>query len=290
LACDLKIQEIQQTAHAEVKQLKSQLNRLQEDSTESDRIFREILDQQEEEYEMELLKLKATSDGQLNQEQLRTQNGKGLIQSLNCKKNLLVRQNDELKSKSSSSEETFQRESELRRELQVSYAARQTTSILFVSLIPLIFVSTLQSEIQQLKTQIEEHEATIDIKSKDIQHLSTQNKSVTTIKHLLETQVHDLQKEKIPLKTTITDLEKEMNALSHNLSQQKKTVQAKELMIHQNEATIHSKVKLINKLEMDIRALKREFVILAGLEDDGEMNTKIDAAYRKYVTGEKPVR
>lgn len=118
--CNKKIIEIQQTANTEVRRLKSQLHKLQEDTTESDRIFREILDQQEEEYEMELLKLKSASTIKIHQEKAQTQEIKSVATHLKTKKTQLLRQNDELRSKASFSEDSLKEESASRRKLQVS--------------------------------------------------------------------------------------------------------------------------------------------------------------------------
>ncbi len=118
--CDRKLNEIQQSANAEVRRLESQAQKLQEEAIESDRIFREILDQQEEEYEMELLKLKSASTIKIHQQKAQTQEIKSVVTNLKTKKNQLLRQNDELRSKASFSEDSLKEESASRRKLQVS--------------------------------------------------------------------------------------------------------------------------------------------------------------------------
>jgi hypothetical protein len=120
--CHDNVIEIQQNANAEVRRLKSQLNKLQEENIESEKVFREILDQQEEEYEMELLKLKSASTLKVHQEKTQTQEIKNVVTQLKSKKNQLVRQNDELRSKASFSEDSLKVESATRRKLQVSIA------------------------------------------------------------------------------------------------------------------------------------------------------------------------
>ena len=120
--CHDNVIEIQQNANAEVRRLKSQLNKLQEENNESEKVFREILDQQEEEYEMELLKLKSESSLKVHQEKTQTQEIKNVVTQLKSKKNQLVRQNDELRSKATFSEDSLKAESATRRKLQVSMA------------------------------------------------------------------------------------------------------------------------------------------------------------------------
>ena len=114
------IQEIQYNAETEIKKLLQLQQQLQQEAAETDKIFREVLDQQEEEYEMELVKLKAQQIEQLQAQNAKTQEVKGLMLSLNSKKNQLVRQNEELRSKATFSEDIFRREMEMRRKMQVS--------------------------------------------------------------------------------------------------------------------------------------------------------------------------
>jgi hypothetical protein len=115
-----QIQDIQYNADTETSKLRTNLQQLQQEAAETDKIFREVLDQQEEEYEMELVKLKAHQIEQLQAQNAKTQEAKSLMLSLNSKKDQLVRQNEELRSKATLSEDTFRREMEMRRKMQVS--------------------------------------------------------------------------------------------------------------------------------------------------------------------------
>jgi len=120
LESENKIQQIHKNADYEIKKLQQLQQQLQQEASETDKIFREVLDQQEEEYEMELVKLKAQQIEQVQAQNAKTQEVKGLMQSLNSKKNQLVRQNEDLRSKATFSEDTFRREMEMRRKMQVS--------------------------------------------------------------------------------------------------------------------------------------------------------------------------
>jgi len=120
LESENKIQQIHKNADSEIKKLQQLQQQLQQEASETDKIFREVLDQQEEEYEMELVKLKAQQIEQVQAQNAKTQEVKGLMQSLNSKKNQLVRQNEDLRSKATFSEDTFRREMEMRRKMQVS--------------------------------------------------------------------------------------------------------------------------------------------------------------------------
>jgi hypothetical protein len=121
---DHHVQTIKNEFTTKEKRLKANICKLEEESKESDKIFNEILDQQEEEYEMELLNLKAKADERLHQDSLRNQNMKGAVQTLSSKRNQLSRLNDELKSKHINTEETYRRECAKRKQIQVRICKR----------------------------------------------------------------------------------------------------------------------------------------------------------------------
>jgi len=110
----------EQNSDSERKKLRTQFHQLEKEATESDKIFREILDQQEEEYEMELITLKASSDEQLRIQRTRTQEIQNHMQGLNREKNLLFRQKEELRSKASFAEDAVQSKYEMRKKQEVS--------------------------------------------------------------------------------------------------------------------------------------------------------------------------
>lgn len=117
---DKKIEGIVREYESIQKKLKAQIAKLEDEAKESDKIFAEILDQQEEEYEMELRNVIAKSDERLYEESIRNVNMKGAVQNLNSKKNQLSRLNEELRSKHLFTEETYRRELSMRKETQVS--------------------------------------------------------------------------------------------------------------------------------------------------------------------------
>ena len=63
-----KIWVIGQVNEKEGKKLNATIARMREDAAEAQRIFRETLDQQEEEYEMELMQLSAAAEGKIHSE------------------------------------------------------------------------------------------------------------------------------------------------------------------------------------------------------------------------------
>ena len=120
ILCERRIHAIEHDSDKTRNHLESQLKNLQKESFESEKVFKEILDQQEEEYEMELMNMKATSDISSREENLKLQDFKGTVQNLNSSKNQLTRQNHDLKLKMSSIEDLRLWEAQKRKEVLVS--------------------------------------------------------------------------------------------------------------------------------------------------------------------------
>lgn len=112
---------MKQDAEAVENKFKAKITALQDEADKSDKIFQEILDQQEEEYEMELLNLKATSKVKVLEEQETSQNIRSLLHNLNSRRDQLCRQNQDLKLKQNLTEEECAKGIEKRKQMQVRY-------------------------------------------------------------------------------------------------------------------------------------------------------------------------
>jgi chromosome segregation ATPase len=102
----------------EVKELQGRVYKLEEDVASSSKIFQELLDQQEEEYELMISQLKLKSDIHSQKEQQVKDDIIASFQSIKIERDQLVRQVEELKSKLLFSDESFKRELSLRRNLE----------------------------------------------------------------------------------------------------------------------------------------------------------------------------
>jgi len=109
----------------ENKKLKSEILKLRNELAESDKIFREILDEQEEEYEMELMRLKAVSEEELYKECTRSQVAREALEQTASRAERVSRHNKELKSKISIVEDLYKQELQKRKEIQVSACGRR---------------------------------------------------------------------------------------------------------------------------------------------------------------------
>ena len=144
-----------------------------------------------------------------------------------------------------------------------------------------IFV-LLQSDMITFETKVNDLEGNISKKEKELTHLSSQNQSLSLQKSVIETRSHEIENEKVPLFSQIEEMSKDTKALSHELKEKDKFAIAKELEISRNTQKMKNQEKQMKLLEAQVRTLKREFVIIGGLENDVEMKNAIIAAYKKY--------
>ena len=82
------------------KDLRLQIERLHEDAKHNEQMFREVLDQQEHEYETELQQLMAAAQAELTAERENTARMRALVQARNTKISRLEKRMDELKTSS----------------------------------------------------------------------------------------------------------------------------------------------------------------------------------------------
>ena len=132
------------------------------------------------------------------------------------------------------------------------------------------------------ETKVNDLEGNISKKEKELTHLSSQNQSLSLQKSVIETRSNEIENEKVPLFSQIEEMSKDTKALSHELKEKDKFAIAKELEISRNTQKMKSQEKQMKLLEAQIRTLKREFVVIGGLENDVEMKNAIIAAYKKY--------
>lgn len=132
------------------------------------------------------------------------------------------------------------------------------------------------------ETKVNDLEGNISKKEKELTHLSSQNQSLSLQKSVIETRSHEIENEKVPLFSQIEEMSKDTKALSHELKEKDKFAIAKELEISRNTQKMKNQEKQMKLLEAQVRTLKREFVIIGGLENDVEMKNAIIAAYKKY--------
>ena len=134
-----------------------------------------------------------------------------------------------------------------------------------------------------MKSKIGELENALETKDNNIKALESQAKSSMSLKLLLETQVNDLKLEKVPLHAEISEAEKQISSLSNQLKKEKNLVQLRESERNQVKDRLSCQMRRIKHLEGEVRAMKRDFVLLGGLDDEVEVKKKIDSLYKQHV-------
>jgi len=132
------------------------------------------------------------------------------------------------------------------------------------------------------ETKINDLEGSISRKEKEFTILSSKNQSLSLQKSVIETRSHEIESEKVPLYSQIEEMSKDTKALSHQLKEKDKVAIEKELEISRYKQKMKIQEKQIKLLEAQVRTLKREFVIIGGLENDVEIKNAVTAAYKKY--------
>jgi chromosome segregation ATPase len=128
----------------------------------------------------------------------------------------------------------------------------------------------------------------LDTKDKDIKALQADKKALTNFKYLLESQIEDMQQEKVPVNECIQSLNQQIIDLKCNLEAQRNEMTKKDLQLDQRDMKLRSQTKNVKSLEQTIRLLKREFIILSGLIDSDDtanrklLKDRLNMAYQKY--------
>jgi len=99
--------------------LNAVISRLKDEAKQSEQVFKEILDQQEEEYEMELMNLKVETESKLFKEQSETQKMRGVAHSIKSRQEQLNKKNSELKAKTENHEREYLKEKMKYSEIEV---------------------------------------------------------------------------------------------------------------------------------------------------------------------------
>ena len=112
--------------------------------------------------------------------------------------------------------------------------------------------------------------------------MSSENQSLSLQNIAHETRINALECEKAPLLKKIEEMNRDMNTLSYQIKEKENLVVTKELEIENLNEKMTSQSRLMKHLEAQVRTLKREFVLLGGLENIEEIKNAVTAAYTKY--------
>lgn len=92
-----------------------------------------------------------------------------------------------------------------------------------------------------------------------------------------------MEQKKAPTDCKLDQLGKEIMALKLALDSEKRDKISLNFLIDQNKMKLKAQMKLSKGLEREVRAVKRELLLLAGIDDEHVLKEAIHAAYQKHV-------
>lgn len=254
-AFDDKAHQLEGQHKKAVNELQGRIYKLEEDVASSSKIFQELLEQQEEEYELMISNLKAKSDSHSHKEEQVKNDITASLHSIKFERDQLARQVEELKSKSLFSDESFKREHSLRR--------------------------LLEDEKEELNCAISELTSRTESETLRIHGLEKDLHASKTVERELTEKLQSVENSKTSMLTEIENLKTQQSTLEHEIWLRNKIIEEKDVARERLESKLNSSNKEKQQLSNQTRAMKRELVLLAGMNEK-ELRTAIDFICTKY--------
>ena len=262
-----QIRAIEQQKLKQEKQLNMMVHRMKEDAEHNEKMYKEVLDQQEDEYEKELQKLMSVADVDLKTEQDSTRKMQAIVQTLNTKRAQLKKKNEELKVKSTQHE--------------IEYGKEKARRV------------KLEDTLSHIQLHLKEREDALSEKEKTILGLRSTNRTLDNFRYVLDHRLQQLMKERGPISKHIEGLERHVRSMYDELVvefQKKKDnnrlLDQKELKIKTQEKEIASIRSTSREKERELAAIKRDLTAMVGVTQAKELEEIVKNAYRKFVRGE----
>jgi len=259
--------QIEQKASKTEKLLAMQISRMKDDMEHNEAMYREVLDQQEAEYETELQKLMSVAESDLIGEQESTRKMQAIVQTLNTKRAQLKKKNEELKLKTANHE--------------IEYAKEKSRRV------------KLEETLSHIELHMKEREDALSDKEKTILGLRSTNKTLDNFRYVLDHRLQQLMKERGPIQKHIEGLEKHVRAMYDELvgefnkkKEIDRTLDQKQLKINTQDKEIVSVRNSLRESERQILSIKRDLTAMVGSSHPKELEEMVKEAYRKFVRGE----
>lgn len=265
---DKQLNSLKVEAKSKEKRLKGENKRIKDERTSDESAFKEILDQQEDEYEDELKQLITAAESELSNERETIMKLRTLVQTKNTKLDQLKKKLSEISSASKARLSLLQTEKKEKQKLL--------------------------STIEHYKHNLMEREAALAEKEKVILELRNTTRTLENFRFVLDNRLQQLFAERGPITTHIEDLENHISTMYEELVGE---FDNKNAVISQNDVKdkkLHHASKEISKLRADkqdkevyIAAFKRELNNIVSANMQGkDLEESLRLLYRKYVRGE----
>lgn len=250
------------------KELRQQIERLYKDAKHNEQMFREVLDQQEHEYETELQQLMAAAQAELAIERECTAEARGLIQARNTKISRLDKRLNALKTASHA-----------RTVLLTAEKVRN---------------AKLEATLRHFKRHMEERESTLEDKELSIFNLRRKNVTLDNFRFVLDHRVQQLVEERGPitrhvegLETHITAMYDELEADYYEKKKKRQLLNSKDskiMSLGQGTATLRG---LLRERDAYIASFKRMLSTLVEFTTPKDLEGAVKNAYFKYIRDEE---
>jgi hypothetical protein len=250
------------------KELRQQIERLYKDAKHNEQMFREVLDQQEHEYETELQQLMAAAQTELAIERECTAEARGLIQARNTKI------------------------SQLDKRLNALKTASHARTVLLTA--EKVRNAKLEATLRHFKRHMEERESTLEDKELSILNLRRKNVTLDNFRFVLDHRVQQLVEERGPitrhvegLETHITAMYDELEADYYEKKKKRQLLNSKDskiMSLGQGTATLRG---LLRERDAYIASFKRMLSTLVEFTTPKDLEGAVKNAYFKYIRDEE---
>ena len=264
-----RLNELEREARNREKRMRAENKRVKDEKSSDESAFKEILDQQEDEYEDELRQLIGAAESELTNERETIVKLRTLVQTKNTKLGQIQKKLVELTEMKKGMVDLLNKEKEKRKELQVV--------------------------IDGQKKNLIEREQALAEKETVVLELRNHCRTLENFRFVLDSRLQQLSAERGPITSHIEDLESHISAMYEELvseQHQKKeaasSLQLKENRFMQAQTEMQSLRADKRSKELYISGFKRELSNITTSNMVGrDLEEAIRNLYRKYVKGEK---
>lgn len=264
---DRQLSEMKTEARQREKRMRMENKRVRDDRNSDDNAFKEILDQQEDEYEDELKQLIAAAESELKSERENITKLRTLVQTKNTKLDQLKKKLTELASSAKARQSMLLHEKKERMKLQ--------------------------DTIEHYKKNLLEREEALAEKEKTILELRSTTRTLENFRFVLDHRLQQLSAERGPITQHIEGLEQHIRTMYEELVEEFETKKEEAMKVEAKDLRISSYIHELQVLRSDnrqkeiyIATFRRELENVIGAFGKKELETAVKILYRKFVRGE----
>jgi hypothetical protein len=261
------LREQEQAARRVDRELRVQIERLQEDKKYNDQMYRNVLDQQEEEYEKELQQLMAAAQAELGKERAETSKLHALLQTRKTSEDQQKKRMQEIQEMSVAKDKQYESEREKCEKLEA-------------------MMSDLQNDVQVREQALQEKDGVI-------QELRSNNSTLENFRFVLDHRLNQLIEERGPITEHVSSLESHIKVMYDELVAEFRDKKEVARALQQKDSKLSGLMHEIRSLRGGMRAkerlisgFKRDVSALVNITVPRELEAATTALYKKHVRGE----